>query len=278
MNQGNYELNLMVDPRLPFRMGQHADITGDSGPINWHENIEILYCASGEGFVRKNGACFPFKEGDIVVVNSEEVHSLHHSPAGTYRCIIIDRHFCAECGIPSTSLVFQSHIRDPQMKEAFLQIIDAHNRYIRSGEFYEAVGIRSLTLDFLYRLCRDYLVSEQSEGAIKRNDALKTAITYIREHLSEPITMDTLTQLTGLSENTLLRRFKRAFGRSVIDTILLLRCTEAKRLIENGSSVTDAAHACGFENMSYFTRTFKRYYQIPPSCYLQKRQAPSAEA
>lgn len=272
MNHGNYELNLPEDPLLPFRMGQEVGIMYSLSTVNWHENVEILYCASGEGYVRKEETCYPFKKGDIVVVNSEEVHSVHRNPSGTFRCMIIDRHFCAESGIPTTSLAFQSHIRDPQLEEAFLRIVDTYKRYIETGAFYEVVAIRALLSDFLYRLCRDYLVCKKSDSSLKRNDVLKTAVTYIREHLSEPITMDTLTQLTGLSERTLLRRFKRAYGRSVIDTILLLRCTEAKGMLAKGASVTEAAQACGFDNMSYFTRAFKRYYHLTPSSYLQSKQ------
>ena len=269
MNQGNYELNLMEHPFVPFRAGYKYNPMMVDSRVNWHENIEILYCASGAGYVKKNGSRFPFIEGDIVVVNSEEIHSVHRDPFGYYRSIIVDRHFCAECGIPSTSLIFQSHIRDPQLSALYLQLCDTYDRYLQTGTFYEVLAIRALTLDFLCCLCRDYLVGEQSNSE-KRDDALKTAVTYIREHLSEPITMDTLKQLTGLSDNSLLRRFKRAFGRSVIDTILVLRCTEARRLLEKGSSVAEAARACGFENVSYFTRTFKRYYEAPPSSYLQK--------
>ena len=275
MNQAVYELNLMLDPNLPFRSSFGAGKMWMNHTINWHENIEILYCSSGEGYVFINETRYPFKEGDIVVVNSEEIHrvqSNHVNPrcsSGTFQTLIIDRHFCAECGIPSTTLIFQSHIRDAQIKEAFIRIMDAYKRYVHTGEFYEAIHIRALLLDFLCRLCQDYLVSEQGDGPHKRNDALQTAVTYIREHLAEPITINTLTQLTGLSESTLLRRFKRAFGRSVIDTILLLRCTEAKRLLEMGCSVSEAARSCGFDNMSYFTSVFKRYYDAPPSTFIQ---------
>lgn len=87
--------------------------------------------------------------------------------------------------------------------------------------------------------------------------------------------METLTHLTGLSESTLLRRFKHAFDRSVVDTIHLLRCTEAKRLLEKGASVAEAAHACGFVSLSHFIHTFKRYYQAPPSHFLPKNRTNS---
>ena len=279
MNQGIYELNLIENPWLPFRAGLSDGRMGANNTVNWHENIEILYCSSGEGVVRKNGTLYPFKKGDIVVVNSEEVHNVqssHVNPrcsSGTFRCITIDRRFCEECGIPSTSLIFQSHIRNAQMEECFTEITQAYDRYTQTGDFYDVLAIRALTLNLLCRSSKDYLIGKQNNNAHRRSDALKTAVTYIREHLSESITMETLTQLTCLSESTLLRRFKHAFGHSVTDTILLLRCTEARRLLETGASVTETARACGFKTLQHFSYTFKKYDGVPPSQYLQNRNA-----
>ena len=46
---------------------------------------------------------------------------------------------------------------------------------------------------------------------------------------------------------------------------VLLKVVEAKRLIESGMSVSAAALSCGFENMSYFSRTYKKYTGTLPS-------------
>ena len=45
----------------------------------------------------------------------------------------------------------------------------------------------------------------------------------------------------------------------------MMRCKESKRLIKEGMSVSAAALSCGFENMSYFTKTYKKYMGALPS-------------
>lgn len=277
MKNYKYELNLMEDPNLPFRIGYHKQYIHQFSPPNWHENIEILYIINGTGHIQYDTTNYKITEGDLIVVNSEVIHQLLSDAPIQFHFLTIDRHFCAECGIPSTSLIFQPVIRDPSMKDQFLSILAAYDRYIQTGTFYEVAAIRALLLEFLCDLCKNHLICEKSASAESRNDAVRAAITYIRAHLSEPITVEEIAQYAGVSTFSLARRFKRIMNKTIMDTILLLRCTEAKRLLEKGSSVAEAARTCGFENMSYFTRVFKRYYQSTPSSYLHKQTAPPNE-
>ena len=121
------------------------------------------------------------------------------------------------------------------------------------------------TLEFLYLLCRDYIVQETHTASPHRGELVKTAVIYIRKHLAEPLTLDEIADHTGVNKHYLSRLFKQVLGKTVFETVRVLRCNEAKHRIEEGMSVSDAAHSCGFENLSYFTRTFKKYYQVLPS-------------
>ena len=41
-------------------------------------------------------------------------------------------------------------------------------------------------------------------------------------------------------------------------------------MIVGGSSVSTAALSSGFSNLSYFTRTYKKYFGVPPSKTVKK--------
>lgn len=265
-----YELNLMEDPNLPFRIGYHKQFIHKFPPPNWHENLEILYIINGKGHIQYDLVYHEITEGDLIIVNSEVIHQILSDAPIQFHFLIIDRLFCAECGIPSTTLIFQPVIRDVQARALFLRIIDAYSRYIETDAFYEVAAIRALLLQFLCDLCINHLTHEKPPSTESRKDAVRSAVTYIRAHLAEPMTIEQIAQHAGVSTFSLARSFKRILDRTIIDTILLLRCTEAKRLLEKGASVTEASKACGFENLSYFTRVFKRYYQMPPSHYSLK--------
>jgi len=69
----------------------------------------------------------------------------------------------------------------------------------------------------------------------------------------------------GISKFYLCREFKAYTGSSILQTVNLLRCTQAKLLIEGGATVSQAALSCGFDNLSYFSRTFKKLMGALPS-------------
>lgn len=269
MAKVKYELNLMDNPLLPFRI-RCWQKTIDNPPPNWHENTEILYCVSGSGFVKYNEKQFPVQAGDIIAVNSEMIHSVYSDEPMVYHFIIIDRNFCAANGIPTTNLYFQEIIRDPQLEAALVNIFETYEHFSKNSAFYEVAAIRSAVLSFLYLLCKDYIVREGDSANPHRNDMVKSAMIYIRKHLTERITLDDISQHVGVNKHYMSREFKRIIGKTIFDIILLMRCTEAKQRILEGMSVSQAARTCGFENLSYFTRAFKKYYQVLPSSYLQK--------
>lgn len=270
MTKLKYELNVMQEPNIPFIFGYNKQYITKFSPPNWHENTEILYITKGKGHIQYDAVKYEISQGDLIIVNSEVIHQITSDAPIHFHYLIISRQFCAESGIPSTFLTFQPIIRDPQLISTFLRILETYNNYVQTNAFYEVALIRALLLELLYYLCKNHLISKRDMEQEKKNDAVRSAITYIRSHLSEPITVEELAQHAGISTYSLARRFKRTTGRTIIDTILFLRCAEAKRLIESGISITDAAHRCGFVSPSHFTHTFKKYYHVPPSHYLQK--------
>ena len=274
MEASVFELNLMSDPLLPFRIGK-SKTTRQSNIPNWHENTEFLYCLSGSGYFQYNEKMYAVGPGDMVVANSEMLHSTTTDDVMEYCCLIVDRNFCLENGIPTTKLTFQELIQDPELSALFLRIYEVYGRYRQNGQFYEVAAVRAAVLDFLYRLCRDYIVQQTRTATPQRGELVKNAVIYIRKHLSEPLTLDIIADHVGVNKHYLSRLFKQILRKTVFETVRVLRCNEAKHRLESGMSVSQAAHSCGFENLSYFTRTFKQYYNMLPSqCQKNVETAP----
>ena len=257
-----YENHIISEPLLPFIFHKQYTVRQRVNTPNWHTNIELLYCLEGSGFIRSGVSSIPFSPGTIFVVNPDTPHSIGSESSIKYRCLIIDNNFCTENGIPIGELVFESTIQDPELCALFDGVTDAYDRR-EKNDYYAITDIRYAVLGLLRTLCRKY--ATVGPRSTIGDEYVKKAISYIRKHLADQISLDDLAAYVGISKFHLSRQFKAYTGSTVINMINLIRCTEARRLIEGGMRVCDAAAACGYENLSYFTRTFQKHFGCTPS-------------
>ena len=82
-----------------------------------------------------------------------------------------------------------------------------------------------------------------------------------------------LADMLYLNEPYFCRLFKNATGQSVMTYINSLRIEKASVLLENSAaSITDVALQVGFDDLNYFSRTFKRFMKVTPMQYRLMRK------
>ena len=96
----------------------------------------------------------------------------------------------------------------------------------------------------------------------------RTVIAYIEEHLAEPISLELLGGLVGLSACYLCRAFRQSFGIPPLRYQLSQRIERAKTLLaRNAASVTDVGLTVGYNDASSFCTAFRRVAGLTPSAY-----------
>ena len=266
----HYENHVMPNSLLPFIFHRDRIAHCPNGGIpNWHDNIELLFCYEGNGCVHCGPEVHNFSEGDLFVVNANVPHSFCSDGLIRYYCLIIDNSYFEANGIPISTLYFQKLIRNDEISRQYLDIVSAFDRY-SPADICGAADIRYAVLGLMRLLCTDFTVQDNKKANSVSNERVKNAISFIRKNLQSPISLDDISEHVGISKYHLSREFKVFTGMTVIDTVNLIRCTEARRLIEAGASVSSAANSCGFENLSYFSRTFKKHFHQLPSTLLRK--------
>ena len=120
-----------------------------------------------------------------------------------------------------------------------------------------------------YRLVMDY--TERMEHLLygHANSPLVTeVISYLRRHLSEPVSVEKLARHLGRGRSRLSTDFKKETGEKLSDFILKQKIEEAKRLLAySDKSCVDIALYLGFSSQSHFTRTFKKIALTTPNEY-----------
>ena len=100
-------------------------------------------------------------------------------------------------------------------------------------------------------------LEEPAESSLKLSRLAEVA-EHIRTHLDEPLRVEQLAAIAGLSLTQFERRMRRVFRLSPKQFTIKCRMDEAtRRLTETKQSLGDIALACGFTDQSAFTRQFK---------------------
>lgn len=266
MENLRYELQIMEikNSLLPFVFHRNLS-TYRNEILNWHQNIEILYFLSGRGYVKYDTELYPVEAGQVFVVNSYFMHAIISDSELTYSCLIIDHSFCENNGISNSDIYFQELICDTELANSFQRVIDAFDMHKKYPDPFTITDIRHEVLGLLRFLCRNYIVEAETVFSSTSRKRIKQTIAYIKAHLTEPLSLEQISEYVNVSKYHLSREFKLYAGMTIFDAINLLRCANAKQLIEKGMGVSAAALSCGFGNLSYFTRTFKKHFGITPS-------------
>ena len=106
--------------------------------------------------------------------------------------------------------------------------------------------------------------TDRDETASRHDPKIERALSYINEHLSEDLSVDTLAGQVYISKYHFMRRFKELTGCSVHQYITQKRLLAAARLLRAGVSAQNACARCGFQDYSAFQRAFRRQFGMTP--------------
>ena len=118
------------------------------------------------------------------------------------------------------------------------------------------------------------LVENDQNGAIKGilgelfNTSEYVFKDVIQAHLFEDLNLDDLAFFTGLSLSPFKRKFSTVYGTSPNKYITSKRLEKAQTLLRTSDlRISEVAYDCGFNDLGYFSKSFKNYYNLSPSDY-----------
>ena len=138
------------------------------------------------------------------------------------------------------------------------------------GEGYE-LRIPALILFLFSELKRQHLYRRKkvlSEKKARQTQQFETVLNYIKEHYREQIGLETLASIVSLSPKYFCRLFREVTGRAPIEYLNWFRINMAcDRLRGSDRKLADIASDCGFNDLSYFIKTFRNYKGVTPLKY-----------
>jgi len=257
----------------------------DSGVLaHWHKSLEISYTMSGKiSEFTIDGTAHETNSGDILVINSNAVHSIWDDHNHTKALSLIFPYAFIKAEIAdydNKSFRLTNRIAYTDLQKAKLaELRGLLDRYFVVMESEGADKGRLLLKGLIYQILHllDAHFSVPKEGD-KRADAslpLIAAITeYIDANLNNDLALDKLAAAFHLSYTHLCRLFKKETGSTIHSHIVEQRLNKAvKLLMFTDKNIRYIVDACGFPNQKSFSASFKNKYGMTPKRYRDENKA-----
>ena len=248
-------------------------------PVHWHDELEIIYVKSGFLTVNISGENYIGKPGDAFVVSPGNLHFMG-SQTGTvdYFTFLFPLKYIAFRTddmlddkliepLNSGHLMISPEVKDT-VKEQCEQLAGVYAAEIDESESKITSQIRKkiILLQFIHELWKKgFIVENDTTG---RNTVEKEMVSYIQQNYTGKILLREFGEQFHLSEKYISRYFKEHFHITLSQYVTYLRLEHAKQMLqETDISVTEVAMQSGYQNISYFIRSFKKTYGVSPLKY-----------
>ncbi len=244
--------------------------------FHWHTSVEIIRVLKGELSITLNNKNFTAKRGDVVFVNSETVHGATPNDC-EYECLVFPLSF-----LKSGNRACNRFLEDLTDMNCKLESLPKGVELLScANELFETVkkrenGYQFIAIGLVNQLIGRFIATNQysyeTDGLTDKDEQkvlkLKKTLAYVRENFDKEITLDDIASSSGFSTKYFCSFFKTMTGKSPIDYLNSYRVERAcRKLLGSDLSITQIAYGSGFNDLSYFIKTFKRLKGVSPSVY-----------
>lgn len=245
---------------------------------HWHDEFELIHVQSGALRMTIDGVEYRLHAGDTAFVAGGQAHAA--SPENcVYECTVFDPAMLLRSGDACKYYIhrIQSHsvLLTPHFPAACTAVKEAMTRLFGTAfqpdRAPNALLVFGALMEFFGWVFENgaYTESVEFPRHSRRIRHLKEVLTYIEQHYAEPITLPELAESVHMSPKYFCRFFRQMTRRTPIDYLNYYRVECAcQELSTTEKSVTEVALDCGFNDISYFIKTFRRHKGVSPGKYL----------
>lgn len=261
------------------------DLAREPIAAHWHEELEVLTVVEGRATFNVGNQRYTLGVGEGLFVNGGVVHAVRRAYEGPARLRTLVFHPRLVAGNPQ-SVFWQRYVGAVVDEEALRSVHlvpadhcgavclaaapDVVEAYLR-----EEYGYEFCVRDALSRIVcalsarHECPATPTLSGRVVRTERrVKEMLTYVHAHYAEDIDIEMVARSASISTSECLRCFHEALDMTPMEYVRRYRVRRAARLLETTDlKVADIGALCGFKEMSYFAKTFRKLRGCAPSAW-----------
>ena len=278
--------NVEHDSILPFKIFFHSI---RSCSPHWHPDLELLFILKGSILAHIEGKQILLETGDIVLINSSEIHLTHETEENNIvlafqldpeYALPLDREFINRVFFCNSTLDKEpQHYGFYNTLRANLASLMFTMKEAEKGYHFEAASIVN---KILMILVNNFQVSVPPsglrQGLIEENSRyfsrIASIIRYIDRHYTEKITASDLAEKEGINSSYLSRFFHEKTGSTFSKYLAFVRLQKSlKALVSIDLNISDIALDFGFPSVKAYNTTFREILNTTPSKWREEKLA-----
>lgn len=254
-----------------------SDKSWERPSLHFHDSCEVLFSLTDAGKVFVDSELVPLRKGTLcffqvgvlhrTICNVEEFERyVLHFPEATFD-MIADRDLFSDT-------LSKSHYITQTNDDAYSELEKCFSRlYALKDADDSALLLKNIAFLNLFYQAVSAMTESPQHGEFVKSPALehvRPIMEYIQNNLSEPLSLDEISQHFFISKHYMCHLFKSATGFSITEYIIRSRLVLARKLLRDGCSVQSAGEMSGFRSNAHFIRTFGNIIGISPGKYAKE--------
>ena len=256
---------IILDKTLNIESYIFSDGTQDF-PNHFHDHYVIGLINEGNRTLTYGEKKYYIKSDDMILFNPYDNHDCRNEDNSLLKYIAVN--------IPKQSMEYLTYIikdkntlkfKYPIIKDMGLakQFIKVHDMIMENENEMEREELFILFMDELIDKYSKYKSLEITNENIK----IQTIENYIKENYDKIISLDILSEISGLNKYSVIRSFTKIKGITPYRYIETIRINKSKELLKFNNDIVEVALKLGFTDQSHFTKTFKKLTGLTPGEY-----------
>ncbi len=247
--------------------------------------LTLKYVISGQESYSLEKERIVLRSGQAVFFHNEQSFEcrIHSNRATKGICIDLDTNGIAD-GIVDPLMEKEVFLLDPELKTQQINVLDRNLEEILRNvpvedsvenplyfqELFNEISMHVHSMETKHILELECVPLKKINARKEIYKRLIVAKNYIADHYVEGVSLKEISSECQISVFYLQRLFKRVFGCSPSGFLEELRMEKAMDLLNPSTPISEVAYMIGYNDVSYFSRRFKKKIGVSPKQYASK--------